>query len=96
MVELADTLDLGSSGFTVQVQVLLPAPQADSILCIYASRYSHLHAECESLGVFPFRPDSIVILSGLMQPKTVASPCKCRADNAMKGVQIYDSSIHRQ
>ena len=26
MVELADTLDLGSNGFAVQVQVLLPAP----------------------------------------------------------------------
>ena len=26
MVELADTLDLGSSGSAVQVQVLLPAP----------------------------------------------------------------------
>lgn len=27
MVELADTLDLGSNGIAVQVQVLLPAPQ---------------------------------------------------------------------
>ena len=27
MVELADTLDLGSSGSSVQVQVLLPAPK---------------------------------------------------------------------
>ena len=26
MVELADTLDLGSNGIAVQVQVLLPAP----------------------------------------------------------------------
>jgi hypothetical protein len=29
MVELADTLDLGSNGIAVQVQVLLPAPPKD-------------------------------------------------------------------
>ena len=28
MAELADALDLGSSGFTVQVQILLPAYKA--------------------------------------------------------------------
>ena len=30
MVELADTLDLGSNGFPVQVQVLLSAPKFDN------------------------------------------------------------------
>ena len=32
MVELADTLDLGSNGIAVQVQVLLPAPYYDVTL----------------------------------------------------------------
>ena len=32
MVELADTLDLGSNGIAVQVQVLLPAPQKDQFV----------------------------------------------------------------
>ena len=32
MVELADTLDLGSNGIAVQVQVLLPAPQTDQFV----------------------------------------------------------------
>ena len=31
MVELADTLDLGFSGFSVQVQILLPAPLVGSL-----------------------------------------------------------------
>ena len=30
MVELADTLDLGSNGIAVQVQVLLPAPDKNN------------------------------------------------------------------
>ena len=40
MVELADTLDLGSSGYPVQVQVLLPAPSR-SKLCIACSGFFH-------------------------------------------------------
>ena len=33
MAELADALDLGSSGKTVQVQVLLPAPKSRKRIC---------------------------------------------------------------
>ena len=34
MVELADTLDLGSNGYPVQVRVLLPAPRKKPLLSI--------------------------------------------------------------
>ena len=37
MVELADTLDLGSSGSSVQVQVLLPAPSNRPLLIQFVS-----------------------------------------------------------
>ena len=41
MVELADTLDLGSNGFAVQVQVLLPAPY-DGVTLIAVRRENSL------------------------------------------------------
>ena len=52
MVELADTLDLGSNGYPVQVRVLLPAPENDKFrqkLVVFSYirlTASYMHLRC--------------------------------------------------
>ena len=47
MVELADTLDLGSNGIAVQVQVLLPAPNG-----VFITDLSYGHSFFISIASF--------------------------------------------
>ena len=48
MVELADTLDLGSNGIAVQVQVLLPAPRRRELRMVRGGIFSLSFLCCAS------------------------------------------------